>query len=175
MPLRNYMIAHKENKYFHPQKHIAHSIKISRGFWLWCNASINCTCRILKRGPGRCQSAGMLSQPVSTAETGQHRRLSWHETWDREAWDVKLLIHSVVHQCVGIVMFWRETHVKFGDSSILFLGFGTLVIWCSLGHEAGELLRMWDRDVYGLYHKSPISQAWNNCKIYDTLHMRACI
>ena len=32
MPLRNYMIAHKEKKYFHPQKHIAHSIKISRGF-----------------------------------------------------------------------------------------------------------------------------------------------
>ena len=32
MPLRNYMIAHKENKYFHPQKHIAHSKKISRGF-----------------------------------------------------------------------------------------------------------------------------------------------
>ena len=27
MPLQNYMIAHKENKYFHPQKHIAHSIK----------------------------------------------------------------------------------------------------------------------------------------------------
>ena len=25
-------IAHKEKKYFHPQKHIAHSIKISRGF-----------------------------------------------------------------------------------------------------------------------------------------------
>ena len=44
MPLRNYMIAHKEKKYFHPQKHIAHSIKISRGFWFWCNASINCTC-----------------------------------------------------------------------------------------------------------------------------------
>ena len=44
MPLRNYMIAHKENKYFHPQKHIAHSIKISRGFWFWCNASMNCTC-----------------------------------------------------------------------------------------------------------------------------------
>ena len=32
MPLRNNMIAHKENKYFHPQKHIAHSMKISRGF-----------------------------------------------------------------------------------------------------------------------------------------------
>ena len=32
MPLRNYMIAHKEKKSFHPQKHIAHSIKISRGF-----------------------------------------------------------------------------------------------------------------------------------------------
>ena len=32
MPLRNYMIAHKEKKYFHPQKHIAQSIKISRGF-----------------------------------------------------------------------------------------------------------------------------------------------
>ena len=32
MPLRDYMIAHKEKKYFHPQKHIAHSIKISRGF-----------------------------------------------------------------------------------------------------------------------------------------------
>ena len=32
MPLRNYMIAHKEKKYLHPQKHIAHSIKISRGF-----------------------------------------------------------------------------------------------------------------------------------------------
>ena len=32
MPLRNYMIAHKENKYFHPQKHMAHSIKISQGF-----------------------------------------------------------------------------------------------------------------------------------------------
>ena len=32
MLLRNYMLAHKENKYFHPQKHIAHSIKISRGF-----------------------------------------------------------------------------------------------------------------------------------------------
>ena len=27
MPLRNNMIAHKEKKYFHPQKHIAHSIK----------------------------------------------------------------------------------------------------------------------------------------------------
>ena len=27
MPLRNYMIAHKEKKYFHPQKHIAHLIK----------------------------------------------------------------------------------------------------------------------------------------------------
>ena len=27
MPLRNYMIAHKEKKYFHPQKHIAHSTK----------------------------------------------------------------------------------------------------------------------------------------------------
>ena len=44
MPLQNYMIAHKEKKYFHPQKHIAHSIKISRGFLFWCNASINCTC-----------------------------------------------------------------------------------------------------------------------------------
>ena len=32
MHLRNYMIAHKENKYFHPQKHTAHSIKISQGF-----------------------------------------------------------------------------------------------------------------------------------------------
>ena len=29
MPPRNYMIAHKEKKYFHTQKHIAHSIKIS--------------------------------------------------------------------------------------------------------------------------------------------------
>ena len=47
MPLQNYMIAHKENKYFHPQKHIAHSIKISRGFLFWCNASINCTCHIM--------------------------------------------------------------------------------------------------------------------------------
>ena len=43
MPVRNYMIAHKENKYFHPQKHTAHSKKISRGFYFWCNASINCT------------------------------------------------------------------------------------------------------------------------------------
>ena len=33
MPLRNYMIAHKEKKYFRPQKDIAHSIKISRGFY----------------------------------------------------------------------------------------------------------------------------------------------
>ena len=32
MPLRNFMTAHKEKKYFHPQKHIAHSIKISRAF-----------------------------------------------------------------------------------------------------------------------------------------------
>ena len=32
MPLRNCMIAHKEKKYFDPQKQIAHSIKISRGF-----------------------------------------------------------------------------------------------------------------------------------------------
>ena len=49
MPLRKYMIAHKEKKYFHPQKHIAHSIKISRGFSFWCNASINCTCILLSR------------------------------------------------------------------------------------------------------------------------------
>ena len=32
MPLQNHMITHKEKKYFHPQKHIAHPIKISRGF-----------------------------------------------------------------------------------------------------------------------------------------------
>ena len=32
MPLRKYMIAHKQMKYFHTQKHVAHSIKIWRGF-----------------------------------------------------------------------------------------------------------------------------------------------
>ena len=48
MPLQNYMIAHKEKKYFHPQKHIAHLIKISRGFLFWCNASINCTCQTIE-------------------------------------------------------------------------------------------------------------------------------
>ena len=34
MPLRNYMVALKEKKYFHPEKHIAHSMKISRGLIL---------------------------------------------------------------------------------------------------------------------------------------------
>ena len=70
MPLQNYMIAHKEKKYFHPQKHIAHSIKISRGFLFWCNASINCTCHYAvfhiagNMHGGRNSSAGENDTPV---------------------------------------------------------------------------------------------------------------
>ena len=36
---------------------------------------------------------------------------------------------SVAHHCLGILIFWRETHgTQHKYSGTLFLGFGTLVI-----------------------------------------------
>ena len=42
---------------------------------------------------------------------------------------MRSLGHSVAHHCLGILIFWRETHGPLHKcSSTLFLGFGTLVI-----------------------------------------------
>ena len=42
---------------------------------------------------------------------------------------MRSLGHSVAHHCLGILIFWRETHGTLHKySSTLFLGFGTLVI-----------------------------------------------
>ena len=48
--------------------------------------------------------------------------------------------------------FWSATNNTHNLETLVyfFLGFGTLVIWCSLRREAREHLETWDRDVCGL-------------------------
>ena len=42
---------------------------------------------------------------------------------------MRSLGHSVAHHCLGILIFWRETHgTRHKYNSKLFLGFGPLVI-----------------------------------------------
>ena len=79
------MIAHKEKKYFHPQKHIAHSIKISRGFLILMQC-INklylypfCRQQQLVFSTAYCGSLSTLDNQLQTAITLTISTMQWSQ------------------------------------------------------------------------------------------------